>query len=230
MADFEIGHAEGSNWAQITLRDETVVIERGAMSHMRGDLKMKGRLVGPLRLLRAALSGEEAFRPTISGTGTLFLESSFGGFHIMDLPGTDDWVVESGAYWCSEDKLKQTFHREKFTTSLWSGKGLFDFQTKVMGQGKVMLCAPGRVEEITLGEDSPHGSQLITDGPIVLARTTGISYLVRLPSLLPWRRAATGERLLRVYRGEGRLLVCTTPFWRYKIMQGRDKDELLGLL
>jgi uncharacterized protein (AIM24 family) len=230
MANFEIEHAEGTNWAKISLADETVVIERGAMSHMRGDLKMKGRLAGPIRLIRAALSGEEALRPKISGTGTLYLESSFGGFHIMDLPGTEDWVVESGAFWCSESKLKQTFHRERFTTSFWSGKGFLDFQTKVAGQGKVMICSPGPVEEITLGKDSPHGSQLIADGPIVLARTASISYTVRLPSLLPWRRAATGEGLLRVYKGEGRMLVCTTPFWRFKLMQERatNPDAMLA--
>ncbi len=222
MAKFEIEHAEGTNWAKISLEDETVVIERGAMSHMRGDLKMKGRLAGPIRLIRAALSGEEALRPTISGTGTLYLESSFGGFHIMDLPGTENWVVESGAFWCSEAKLKQTFHRERFTTSFWSGKGFLDFQTKVMGQGKVMICSPGPVEEITLGKDSPYGNQLIADGPIVLARTGNIQYTVRLPSMLPWRRAATGEKLLRVYQGEGRMLVCTTPYWRYKIMKEKN--------
>jgi len=230
MANFEIEHAEGTNWAKISLADETVVIERGAMSHMRGDLKMKGRLAGPIRLIRAALSGEEALRPKISGTGTLYLESSFGGFHIMDLPGTEDWVVESGAFWCSESKLKQTFHRERISTSFWSGKGFLDFQTKVAGQGKVMICSPGPVEEITLGKDSPHGSQLIADGPIVLARTASISYTVRLPSLLPWRRAATGEGLLRVYKGEGRMLVCTTPFWRFKLMQERatNPDAMLA--
>lgn len=230
MAKFEIEHAEGSNWAKITLSDETVVIERGAMSHMRGDLKMKGRLAGPIRLLRAALSGEEALRPSISGTGTLYLESSFGGFQTMDLPGTETWVVESGAFWCSEAKLKQSFYRERITTSLWSGKGFLDFQTKVSGQGKVMVCSPGPVEEITLGKDSSFGSQLVADGPIVLARTASIQYTVRLPSLLPWRRAATGERLLRVYSGEGRMLVCTTPFWRYKIMQQKaaNPDAMLA--
>jgi uncharacterized protein (AIM24 family) len=230
MANFEIEHGEGTNWAKITLKDETVVIERGAMSHMRGDLKLKGRLAGPIRLIRAALSGEEALRPTISGTGALYLESSLGGFHIMDLPDKEKWVVESGAFWCSEAKVKQTFHRERFTTSFWSGKGFLDFQTKVIGQGKVMICSPGPVEEITLGKDSPFGSQLIADGPIVLARAASISYTVRLPSLLPWRRAASGETLLRVYQGEGRMLVCTTPFWRFKIMQERaaNPDAMLA--
>jgi len=229
MANFEIEHAEGTNSAKITLTDETVVIERGAMSHMRGDLTMKGRLAGPIRLIRAALSGEEALRPTIAGTGTLYLESSFGGFHVMNLPGDETWVVESGAFWCSEAKVKQTFYRERFTTSFWSGKGFLDFQTKVAGQGKVMICSPGPVEEIILGKDSPYGNQLVADGQIVLARTASISYKVRLPSLLPWRRAATGESLLRAYQGEGRMLVCTTPFWRFKIMKekGASPNSML---
>jgi uncharacterized protein (AIM24 family) len=229
MADFEIVHAEGTNWAKITLKDETVVIERGAMSHMRGDLTLKGRLAGPIRLIRAALSGEEALRPRISGTGTLYLESSFGGFHILDLPGTEKWVVESGAFWCSEARLKQTFHRERMTTSLWSGEGLLDFQTKVMGQGKVMICSPGPVEEITLGKGSPDGDRFVADGPIVLARTASIKYTVRLPSLLPWLRTATGEHLLRVYQGEGRMLVCTTPFWRFKIMHERAANPAAAM-
>jgi uncharacterized protein (AIM24 family) len=229
MANFEIQHAEGTNWAKITLNDETVVIERGAMSHMRGDLTMKGRLAGPLRLIRASLSGEEALRPTITGTGTLYLESTLGGFHIMDLPGTETWVVESGAFWCSEAKLNQSFYRERLMTSFWSGEGFLAFETKVAGQGKVMICSPGPVEEITLGKDSVHGSRLIAGGPIVLARTASIKYTVRLPSLLPWRRTATGEGLLRVYEGEGRMLVCTTPFWRFKIMRERatNPDALL---
>lgn len=230
MANFEIEHAEGTHWAKLVLDDETVVIERGALSHMHGDLKLKGRLAGPIRLLRAALSGEEALRPTISGTGTVYLESSFGGFHVMDLTGDEKWVVESGAFWCSEGRVRQTFHRERMATSYWTGKGLLDFCTKVSGKGKVMVCAQGPITEIFLGKDSPHGSQFIAEGQIVLARTTSVNYFTRMPSLLPWRRMASGERLLRVYQGEGRLLICTTPFWRYKIIRDRENQSLEELM
>lgn len=48
--------------------------------------------------------------------------------------------------------------------------------------------------------------------------------------ILPWRRMASGETLLRVFRGEGRMLVCTTPFWRYRIMQDRANRNLEELL
>ena len=225
MATFDIENAEGTHWAKIGLADETVVIERGAMSHMCGDLKLKGRLAGPIRWARAVLAGEEVLRPKISGTGSVVLESSFGGFHVLDLPGDQPWVVECGAYWCSEASVKQTFYRERFWTSVWSGKGFFDFHTKVAGRGKVMICAPGPVEEIELGAGGPFGNRLVAGEPVVLARTAGIRHTVTLPSWLPWRRAATGEDLLRVYEGEGRMLVCSTPYWRFKIMQNRAAGE-----
>jgi hypothetical protein len=34
-----------------------------------------------------------------------------------------------------------------------------------------------------------------------------------------WNRITTGERTLRVYEGKGRLLRCTSPYWRFKVMQ-----------
>jgi uncharacterized protein (AIM24 family) len=63
MATFDIEQAEGTRWAKITLANETVVAERGALSHMLGDVQMKGRIPGPIQLLRASLSGEDAVRP-----------------------------------------------------------------------------------------------------------------------------------------------------------------------
>lgn len=223
MAIFEIEQSEGTRWAKITLADETVIAERGALSYMTGNIRMKSRFPGPIRLIRAALSGEESFRPSFTGTGTLFLESTLGGLHILELPGNETWVVESGAFSASEGKVTQSFIRERIWNSLRTGEGVLDFQTKVSGHGKVMLCSPGPVEEVILSKDSPNGGRLVADGKQVLARTTGIRLQVRYPGLMPWTRAASGEHLLRAYEGEGRLLLCTTPFWRHKIMQERQR-------
>ena len=38
-----------------------------------------------------------------------------------------------------------------------------------------------------------------------------------------WNRITTGERTLRVYEGKGRLLRCTSPYWRFKVMQVRKQ-------
>lgn len=225
MAVFEIESSEGTRWAKVTLQDETVIAERGALSWLTGDIKMKARLPGPIRLIRAALSGEEAFRPTFTGTGSLYLESSLGGFHELDLPGDETWVIESGAYWASEAKVHQSFIREKMWTSLRTGEGFLSFQTKVSGKGKVMLCSPGPVEEVVLSKSAANGGRIVADGRQVLARTAGVKYSVKLPGWMPWSRLTTGERLLRTYEGEGRLLMCTTPFWRFKMAQKSKTDE-----
>ena len=39
-------------------------------------------------------------------------------------------------------------HRERIMTSLWAGEGLIYLQTKVRGQGKVVLITRGLVELI----------------------------------------------------------------------------------
>ncbi len=190
---------------------------------------MKGRIPGPIRLIRAALSGEDCFRPAFAGTGTLYLESSLGGFHLMNLTGQETWVIESGAFWASEAKVHQSFTRERMWTSLRSGEGFLDFQTKVSGNGTVMLASPGPVEEVILSKDSPNKGRLLADGKQVLARTAGIKYTVKFPGWMPWSRATTGENLLRDYEGEGRLLICTTPYWRYKMMLERSGTAQMPL-
>jgi uncharacterized protein (AIM24 family) len=64
----------------------------------------------------------------------------------------------------------------------------------------------------------------VADGRQVLARTKSINYKARMPGWLPWSRLTTGERVLRVYEGTGRLLICTTPYWRYKMAQVRAAE------
>lgn len=219
MATFDIEQAEGTRWAKITLLNETIVAERGALSHMLGDVQMKGRIPGPVQLLRASLSGEDAVRPRFTGTGTVYMAATLGGLHVLDLPGNETWVIESGAFWVAEAAVKQSFIRERMLTSLRSGEGFFDFQTKVTGTGKVMLQTPGPVEEMILSKDSPNRGCLVADGKQVLARTAGVRYTARFPGWMPWSHKTTGENMLRVYEGEGRLLLCTTPYWRFLAAQ-----------
>ena len=59
-----------------------------------------------------------------------------------------------------------------------------------------------------------------------------VGYRAKLPGWMPWSKATTGERVLRSYTGPGRVLMCTTPYWRYQmslqrqpqIMQMSDED------
>jgi uncharacterized protein (AIM24 family) len=212
MAEFEICELEGMRWVQIRIRDETVRAEAGALSHMQGDIRINVRLPSPLSALKSIISDEALVRPSYTGTGVINLESSMGGYHPFEVAG-ESWILENGAYWASEGGVELGLHRERVWTSFWGGEGFIDYQTKVSGYGRVVLNAPGPVEEVALKEE-----RLMVEGKVVLARTEGVDYLRRrvsalVPSLL------SGEPVMRLYRGTGKALVCWTPYWNQYVIE-----------
>ena len=217
MARFEIESLEGMHWVKVTLNDETVRVQRGAMSYMEGKIRMDLPLPTPREMLVSFFSVESMLRPRYRGTGELYLESSLGGFHALQVNDGETWIIEDGAYWASEGGIRLSFHREKVITSLWAGEGFLWFQTKVTGPGLVVLLAQGAVEEIALDNE-----ELVVDGKYVLARTSGISLKIRRPGRGLLGFFLSGEFRGRAYKGTGRLLISTTPNWRLRICQSKE--------
>jgi uncharacterized protein (AIM24 family) len=83
MAKFEILQAENMRWVKVTLDNETVRAEKGALNGMVGDITMDVPLPRPRDVIVSMVSDESPLRPRYHGTGELFLESTLGGFHIM---------------------------------------------------------------------------------------------------------------------------------------------------
>jgi uncharacterized protein (AIM24 family) len=206
MAEFKVCQLEGMRWVQIEIRDETVRAEAGALSYMQGNIKMTARPPSPLGAFRAAISNESLVRPSYTGTGTINLESSLGGYYPFEV-ADESWILENGAYWASESGVNLGLYRERVWTSFWAGEGFIDYQTKVSGHGRVVLNAPGPVEEVTLKNE-----RLMIEGKLVLARTEGLDYRLRRATTLIQSMFAREARL-RVYEGTGRALVCWTPYW-----------------
>jgi uncharacterized protein (AIM24 family) len=137
----------------------------------------------------------------------VFLEPSLGGYYALQV-NENPWILDRGAYWASEASVSVEVHREKVLNAYWTGAGFIDFHTRVSGQGKVVLNAPGPVEEIDLGDE-----ELAVEGHAVIARSSRVKFYVRRPSrgfISSW---LSGEKLLRVYRGPGRILLANTPYW-----------------
>jgi uncharacterized protein (AIM24 family) len=220
MARFQIEKLEGMQWVKVTLSDEAVRAERGAFSHMRGNLTMDLPLPSPREMLISAFSVESMLRPRYRGTGELYLESSLGTFHALRVNKGETWIIEDGAYWASEEGIRISYHREKSMTSLWAGEGMFWYQTKVTGQGQVVLVASGKAEEVVLNNE-----ELVADGKYVVARTSGISLKIRRPGRGLMGYFFSGERSARSYKGTGRLLIVTTPNWRLRVSQSKDSGD-----
>jgi uncharacterized protein (AIM24 family) len=177
IAHGENGSAEleGSRYVDITLENETVRAEAGALCCMSGNITMDSRLVPSIGgLTKSLLADESVYRPTYTGTGVISLESSFGGFRVLELEG-ETWILEKGTYWASEGSVDVSFHRESILTSIWAGEGLIYLQTKVHGHGKVVITSTGPIEGITLEK----GKNFVAEGKYVVGRTAGVSFKIR---------------------------------------------------
>jgi uncharacterized protein (AIM24 family) len=217
MARFDVIEDEGTRYVRIGLEGCTVRAESGALSYMRGAIEMNTPLPGPGQAIRNVLAGESVLRPSYTGTGEIFLAPTLGGYHLLELAG-EAWILESGAYWASDGSVELGLHREAVLTSLWAGEGLIDFQTRVGGRGRVVVNTSGTIAEIEL-----HGERIAVEGKQVIARTEGLDYTIRRPSRSLLGSWLSGEGLVRVYRGTGRVLLTTAPFWNRRLLAAVER-------
>jgi uncharacterized protein (AIM24 family) len=220
MAEFKIQKLEGTQYVDIHLNHEMVRVESGALSYMTGDIAIHSPLMPSVGgLIKSLLADESIYRPTYAGTGVITLESTLGGFHVLNLRG-ESWLLERGAYWASEGSVDVSYRRERLITGLWAGEGLVYLQTKVSGYGKVVVTTRGPVEEIKLKEGKP----IATEGKYVICRTADVSLNVRRSTKNFLGRYTAGEGSVRVYEGSGRVLLNPAPYWRYRVFTERAGD------
>jgi uncharacterized protein (AIM24 family) len=223
MARFEVESTEGMRWVRIDLDDDDVRAEKGALNHMQGAITMDV----PLPTLQAwwvsLFSDESVLRPRYEGTGSVYLDSSLGGFHIFKVKNGERWILDTRCFWASDGEVKLSVHREPIWTSWWADQGLFWYKTALKGAGQVVLNVDGPVQEVELVND-----RLVADGPFVIARTNGIRMTVRRPARSLLSYWLSGQKRAYVYEGTGKLLLCTTPYWRQRMQRERADPAMYG--
>jgi uncharacterized protein (AIM24 family) len=223
MARFEVESTEGMRWVRVDLDDDDVRAEKGALNHMQGAITMDV----PLPTLQAwwvsLFSDESVLRPRYEGTGSVYLDSSLGGFHIFKVKNGERWVLDTRCFWASDGEVKLSVHREPIWTSWWADQGLFWYKTALKGAGQVVLNVDGPVQEVELVND-----RLVADGPFVIARTNGIRMTVRRPARSLLSYWLSGQKRAYVYEGTGKLLLCTTPYWRQRMQRERADPAMYG--
>ena len=186
-----------------------VTVQAGAMQWMVGDVKattgLKG--VGDLfgKAVRGSVTGESAIKPEYTGSGTLVLEPTYKHILLVDL---DDWngsiVLDDGLFLACEATLKhKAVMRSNFSSAVAGNEGLFNLG--IQGRGVVCLESPcPRVElvEITLEKDV-----LKVDGNFAIAWSGSLDFTVERSGKSLIGSAASGEGLVNVYRGTGKVLL-----------------------
>lgn len=193
----------------ITLNNESVNIQPGAMQWYVGDVHQSTGLKGIgdtiKKFFNAQVTGESTIKPQYEGTGVIVTEPSYKHYIIEDL---DDWngamCVEDGLYCASETKVNLSTSMIKSVSGQTIGdEGLFNLCLK--GSGKVVLeCNVPQEELITI---DLHNDTLKIDGSFAIAWSENLDFTVERSGKTLIGSAVSGEGLVNVYRGTGRVLI-----------------------
>ena len=186
-----------------------VTVQAGAMQWTAGNvnattgIKGVGDFLG--KAMRGSVTGESAIKPEYTGTGTLVLEPTYKHILLVDLA---DWngsiVLDDGLFLACESTLKhKAVMRSNFSSAVAGGEGLFNLG--IQGNGVVCLespCPREELVEITLEKDV-----LKVDGNYAIAWSGSLEFTVERSGKSLIGSAASGEGLVNVYRGTGKVLL-----------------------
>jgi len=191
------------------LSKSAVTVQAGAMQWTVGNVNattgVKG--VGDFfgKALRGSVTGESAIKPEYTGDGTLVLEPTYKHIILVDVA---DWngsiVLDDGLFLACESGLKhKAVARSNFSSAMAGNEGLFNLG--IVGNGILCLessCPKEELVEIILDNDV-----LKVDGNMAIAWSGSLSFTVERSGKSLIGSAASGEGLVNVYRGTGKVLL-----------------------
>ncbi|MBC8355823.1 MAG: AIM24 family protein [Planctomycetes bacterium] len=204
MATFEIIEKQGLKMIKATIDNETIRAEAGALHYMKGLIQLESKAPSAKGFLKSMVTQESIFRPTYTGTGEIFYgPPTFGEYTMMDLNG-EAWVLDKGAYVCSDIAIDVGVYANKAISGLLSGEGFF--QTKVEGSGRVVIQSLGPLETIDL-----QNERLAVDGKFAVARQAHLNFSVQKATKGLLSSMTSGEGFLNIIEGTGRVLISPVP-------------------
>ena len=190
-----------------------VTTQAGAMQWTMGNVqattgvKGVGDFVG--KLARGAVTGESAVKPEYVGQGTLVLEPTWK--HVLLLDNVQHMgggmVVNDGFFYACDSTIKhKAVPVSRPSAMIAGGEGLFNLG--LQGAGVVALESPVPMSEIVVVD--LENDELKVDGNFAIAWTPGLQFTVERSGKSLLGSAASGEGLVNVYRGVGRVLLTPT--------------------
>lgn len=186
-----------------------VVLQAGAMQLMIGQLQVATNIKGAgdfmKKLVGSKVTGESAVKPRYKGTGLLVLEPTYKYILFEDL---DDWngsmVIEDGMFLACDDTINmKVTARSTFSSAVLGNEGLFN--TALIGRGIAVLESPVPAEELIVVE--LDNDVIRIDGNMAIAWSQSLEFTVERTTSTLVGSAASGEGLVNVYRGSGRILI-----------------------
>lgn len=194
------------------LSKSNVTIQAGAMQWMLGNVNATTGIKGVSDLfgkaIRGKVSGESAIKPEYTGSGILVLEPTYKHLILLDAA---DWggsvVLDDGLFLACDSNLKhKAVMRSNLSSAVAGSEGLFNLSLN--GSGVFCIesdCPKEELIEITLENDV-----LKIDGNYAIAWSNSLDFTVERSGKSLIGSAASGEGLVNVYRGTGKVLMMPT--------------------
>ena len=160
------------------------------------------------KAVRGKASGESVIKPEYTGSGLLVLEPTYKHLILMDAA---DWggsvVLDDGLFLACDSRLKhKAVMRSNISSAVAGGEGLFNLSLN----GSGVFCIESDCPKEELVEITMENDVLKIDGNYAIAWSGSLNFTVERSGKSLIGSAASGEGLVNVYRGTGKVLMMPT--------------------
>lgn len=192
----------------IELNDNAYTVSAGAMQWTAGNvqatsgIKGVGDMLG--KMFTSAVTKESAVKPEYKGTGYLMLEPTYKHIILLDVAQWGQVVIDDGMFLACESTVKQSVvARSNLSSAVAGGEGLFNLS--LSGSGVAVLESVAPVEELV--EIELENDEVRIDGNMAVAWSNSLKFTVEKSTKSLIGSAVSGEGLVNVYRGTGKILM-----------------------
>ena len=192
-------------------KDHSAIIQAGSMQWMGGNVQATSGVKGIGDFLGKALKGavtkETAVKPEYVGEGCLVLEPTYKYIILADIGkwGSAGMTIEDGMFLACDANVKsKVVARKNLSSAVLGSEGLFNLS--LHGNGVVAL--ESNVPEDELIEVILENDVLKIDGNLAVCWSSNLEFTVERSTKTLVGSAVSGEGLVNVYRGTGRVLMC----------------------
>ena len=178
---------------RIELNGNTFTVQAGAMQWIAGAVKMTSCI--------------SSAKPEYSGNGLVMLEPTYKHILLEDVAEWGSLVLEDGLFLACDSNISQKVVARTTLSSAVAGKeGLFNLC--LTGSGIAVLESPVPRDELI--EFNLQDDEVKIDGNMAIAWSNSLKFTVERSSKSLMGSAVSGEGLVNVYRGSGRILMAPT--------------------
>lgn len=190
--------------------NNSVIAQAGAMQWTSGAVKITSGVkgVGDLfgKAIKGAVTKESAVKPEYVGSGLLVLEPTYKFILLEDVStwGQAGMTIEDGMFLASDGKVvSKITHRKTLSSAVMGGEGFFNLSLN--GSGVVALESNVPASELITVE--LNGDELKIDGDLAMCWSTSLDFTVERSTKTLLGSAVSGEGLVNVYRGTGKVMM-----------------------